>query len=178
MDTTTATTGTAKRGDKLTAAAKAVRVELKATFPGTTFRVRTSRYSMGCSIRVAWDFGPTTRAVEALIGKYQDGDFDGMTDSYSYRQRGPEQVGGAKYVFAERRFGDDGLFEKVCRDIAQACGVAFEGLWTRPWANCRENVSDLAHRALSKADLRDGYHGVRFADGELVATAAPAAEAA
>jgi hypothetical protein len=88
-----------------TAAAKGIRVELKQAFPGIKFSVRTSYYSMGDSIHIAWDFGPKTDEVKHIVNKYQEGSFDGMTDSYTHDDQliactdGKLRIlGGTKYV--------------------------------------------------------------------------------
>lgn len=65
--------------------AKIIRKELKATWPETKFSVRISRYAGGSSVRVGWTDGPKQREVETLVGRWQGKDFDGMTDSTTYR---------------------------------------------------------------------------------------------
>ena len=64
--------------------AKLVRAELAKHFAGTKFSVRTSRYSMGCSCSVRWTDGPSTRQVDAVIGRFSGKTFDGMDDSTHY----------------------------------------------------------------------------------------------
>lgn len=64
--------------------AKIVRKQLKHYFPGIKFGVRTSRYSGGSSIHVDWIDGPTDKAVQAIIDRFEGADFDGMTDCKSY----------------------------------------------------------------------------------------------
>lgn len=84
-------------------AAKNIRRELKAAFPGIKFSVTSESYSMGDSIRVRWTDGPTGEAVESIVNKYQAGNFDGMTDSYTYSSSEfNKNHGEAKYVFANR----------------------------------------------------------------------------
>ncbi len=65
-------------------AAKLIRAELKKAFPLTKFSVTSESYSMGNSIRIHWNNGPTTNAVKEISKKYQEGHFDGMTDCYEY----------------------------------------------------------------------------------------------
>jgi len=84
-----------------TEAAKAIRTELKATFPGVKFRVR----SHSCSINVTWTNGPTSKAVSEITWKYSNGRFDGMIDCYEYANDG--RPGGADYVFCEREYSVD-----------------------------------------------------------------------
>ncbi len=60
--------------------AKMIRVELKRTFPGIKFSVRSSTYSGGASIDVSWTDGPTESLVERVTSKYQSREFDGSID--------------------------------------------------------------------------------------------------
>lgn len=62
--------------------AKLIRAELKAAFPATKFRVFQSRGVS--SINVRWMDGPSTKAVGAIVGKFNGRGFDGMTDSTYY----------------------------------------------------------------------------------------------
>lgn len=60
--------------------AKLIRAALKAAFPGVNFSVRSRTYSMGASIDVRWDDGPTSADVEKVAKRYQGASFDGMID--------------------------------------------------------------------------------------------------
>ena len=60
--------------------AKLVRKDLKANFPKIKFSVRSDTYSMGASIRVNWDDGPTQDQVDSVICVYESSGFDGMVD--------------------------------------------------------------------------------------------------
>lgn len=60
------------------AAAKAIRAELKAAFPGVTFKVTSKSFSMGNDVNIHWTDGPTTKEVDALVSKYEYGHFDGI----------------------------------------------------------------------------------------------------
>jgi len=131
-------------------AAANIKKELTTAFPGIRFSVRSKSFSGGDSVDVAWKLGPTGAEVDAIINKYQDGDFDGMDDSYNYRKEGKDfraLNGSAKYVHGQRSL-PDGLFERICRDIATLQGVAFTSTWQR-----RENDSlgldDYARRVLA-----------------------------
>lgn len=69
------------------AAAKALRAELKVAFPNDKFSVRSESFSMGNAVTVYYPNGFSThevKRVEAIAQKYQEGHFDGMTDSYEY----------------------------------------------------------------------------------------------
>jgi hypothetical protein len=60
--------------------AKVVRKILKAEFPGVKFSVRSETYSMGCSVRVHWEDGPTSKQVDQAVGRLSGSGFDGMID--------------------------------------------------------------------------------------------------
>jgi hypothetical protein len=91
--------------------AKDLRRQLKAVFPLCKFRVRSSNYSMGSSIRVSWIDGPTVAEVDAIASGYES----------IRRDEGSGEIlsGGNRYVHCERRFSI-AVFEAavmtVCRD--------------------------------------------------------------
>jgi hypothetical protein len=90
-------------GNSLIAAAKNIRAELKRAFPAVAFSIRSRRFSMGNAIDVRWTDGPTSEQVDAIIGKYSAGTFDGMTDCYNYeRSAWTQAFGDAKFVHAHR----------------------------------------------------------------------------
>lgn len=110
------------RGE-LTGAAKNIRIELKAAFPGVKFSVKTERYTGGTSLNVSWTDGPTTKMVEAIIDKYQWGKFNGMEDIYEYGNRVFTDIfGGAKFVFAQRG-RSDALVAEALEAVGKRFGV-------------------------------------------------------
>ena len=81
-------------------AAKNIRLQLRAAFPGIKFSVRNRDYA---SIDVSWSDGPTNAQVTAVTAAYQAGRFDGMEDIYQSATLPWNIVfGGAKYVFTSR----------------------------------------------------------------------------
>lgn len=64
--------------------ARIIRKELKTKFPETKFSVRSSKYSMGSSIHINWDNGPTEDQIKKIVRKYESKDFDGMIDLEFY----------------------------------------------------------------------------------------------
>jgi hypothetical protein len=86
--------------------AKAIRAELKKEFSGIKFQVTSKSYSGGNSVDVFWIDGPSTDSVRKVIGKYQYGHFDGMTDCYDYSNR-RENIPQVKFVFANRRMSSE-----------------------------------------------------------------------
>lgn len=65
---------------KVAETAKLIRADLKKSFPGVKFSVRSDSYSGGASVRVHWTDGPTADAVNRVLKRYEGGRFDGMTD--------------------------------------------------------------------------------------------------
>lgn len=79
-----------------------IRAELARAFPGHSFHVTSDS-----SISVGWTLGPTYEAVKKLCDKYQKCDFDGMTDSETYRSSAwTETFGGGRYVSLSRSEGE------------------------------------------------------------------------
>lgn len=105
-----------KVGQDCVTAAKNIRIELKRAFPLIKFSVKTSQYSMGNSVRIGWEDGPSTEQVDAITEKYQGGSFDGMTDCYDYSKNTWNEVfGSAKYVQTSRNYSN----EFAARTIAE-----------------------------------------------------------
>lgn len=94
-------------------AAKEIKKRLSALYPGVKFSARSEYYAGGNSINISWNFGPTVKQGERIADRYQEGNFDGMTDCYNYEPtlvltEGNEvkRLGGAKYVFCTRSYDD------------------------------------------------------------------------
>lgn len=82
-------------------AAKAIRKELKAAFPGVKFSVRSENFAGGNAVNVTWsDPAADQKAVNELVKKYQYGHFNGMDDIYEYSNTNSD-LPQAKYVFAQ-----------------------------------------------------------------------------
>lgn len=67
--------------------ARFIRQLLKESFPGIKFSVVKDDYSMGASVYVRWDDGPTVKQVDDVLNLVNGKTFDGMTDSSSYHDR-------------------------------------------------------------------------------------------
>ena len=85
--------------------AKLIRQDLKKTFPGTKFRVKSSNFSMGDSVDVYWEDGVPDELVKKRIKKYQYGHFDGMQDLYEYSNT-RDDIPQAKYVHTQRTMSE------------------------------------------------------------------------
>jgi hypothetical protein len=91
--------------DGLVTAARNLRAQLKARWPGIKFCVRTERFAGGDSLRVSWTDGPNSTLVDAIACRYRAGSFDGMTDCYDYcRTVWTDAFGDAKYVTTTRDY--------------------------------------------------------------------------
>lgn len=89
--------------------AKLVRKALKEAFPEIKFSVRSSTYSGGASIRVAWVDGPKSDQVEAIAKTFAGASFDGMQDlktCNTHTLDGQTVRFGSDYVFCDRECSD------------------------------------------------------------------------
>jgi hypothetical protein len=57
-------------------------------------------------VRISWIDGPSDKKVSEITDKYVMGDFDGMTDSYTYSNIRSD-VPQVRYVFLNRDIGED-----------------------------------------------------------------------
>lgn len=125
-------------------AANSIKKELKQKFPGINFKVKSSSFSGGNSVDVAWDFGPTSEEVNKLLYKYEYGTFDGMTDSYDYKndpklEAFQKENGSAKYVHGQRGYGptpghdwfNNSIYGQIGKDLCKLQHVEYDGEYTR-----------------------------------------------
>lgn len=96
-------------------ASKNLKKELCLAFPGVKFSVRVPHHG---SLTISWTDGPTGKQVEAIANKYEDGDFDGMTDCYkfdhsTYGQAVSAVLGRSRWVSTSRS-----LSARFLKDIA------------------------------------------------------------
>ena len=130
--------------------AKLVRRALAKNFPGVKFSVRSSSYSMGSSIRVAWTDGPTQGAVSAVVGRYGGSGFDGMIDLKYNIQRWLMPDG---TVQGTQTTGTTGSVPPV--NDPQPLGSRLVG-FLADWVHCDRTLSDAA-KASVQADLTAKY---------------------
>lgn len=123
-------------------------------FPTVKFSVKSDNFSMGNSVDVSWNLGPTTEKVDELIGKYQSGSFDGMTDYYSY-DNSRDDIPQAKFVHSSRSYRSDEevandklkwkdparkdlykeektLYHIIAQDLCKAMNIEYKGMYTVP----------------------------------------------
>ncbi len=143
-------------------AAKNLKRELTQAFPGIAFSVRSDSFSMGDSVDVKWQDGPTAAQVKEIARKYQDSSFDSMQDMSTYDGSAygsaVEQVlGRAKYVHESREISP-ATMERVGRLLCEAQGVAFDDLGQRGLfgPEDREELRYYVWRATQGAALLPG----------------------
>lgn len=105
-----------------------VREELRRTFPGHKFSVKSESFAGGNAIDVHWSMGPTYEEVSKITNKYMAGTFDGMTDSYNYDHTGysdavSQVLGQIKYLHPHRN--DGGSFEIIAKALCERQGVEY-----------------------------------------------------
>ena len=133
------------------AASAAIKAELAKAFPHVKFSVRSDSFSMGNSVDISWQNGPTVAQVEAISGKYQYGHFNGMEDIYettNYRDDIPQ----AKYVSEHREVNEE-LIKQVAEQLGQ--------LHKFPENDYRENADQTSRRLLYKTEIPATYTGLR-----------------
>ena len=108
-----------EQGQGTATASRNIKRQLKRTWPGVVFGVRKDS---AAAVRVTWADGPSEAQVNALVGRFCEGSFDGMKECYEYRSDVFNDLfGGCCYLFTRRDVGDE---------LAQrAIERAFEG-WT------------------------------------------------
>ena len=85
-------------------AARSIKQELKKLFHETKFSVTSQSYANGDSIYVQWSGLPSTKEVNAVIKKYQHGDFNPIDDLYTYKFTPfHKEFGSSKYVLTIHR---------------------------------------------------------------------------
>lgn len=102
-----------------------VRKALKEAFPDVKFSVRSSTYSGGASIAVAWMDGPNVAQVEAVAGKFEASYFDGSIDykgSIYHMMDGQVVHFGADSIHCNRSFSDAVIQRAIDRLMRQYAG--------------------------------------------------------
>jgi hypothetical protein len=128
--------------------AKLVREQLKATFPGAKFSVRSDTYAGGASIDVSWTDGPLVADVDAAVKCFESRWFDGRDDStHSYGDTlwtwpdGSVELlhFGSHYVMTHRSLSEDYLahLETYAADLVAKyghAGFSREATYASMWA--------------------------------------------
>ena len=112
-----------------------VRKALKEAFPRVKFSVRTSVYSMGASVRVAWVDGPNEAQVEAVAHVFQGAYFDGGIDYQGaiYHMLDGQQVRfGADSIHCNRHFSEAAIQAAIDRVYRGHAGTFTEAGIDKP----------------------------------------------
>ncbi len=92
-------------------AAKSIKAELRMRWPDVAFHVRYHGFPTGGgAVDITWPrgTGPEREVVYNIVERYEEGDFDGYSDSY-VRKTDPAGIlfreinGGAKYIHCQER---------------------------------------------------------------------------
>jgi hypothetical protein len=107
--------------------AKLVRKDLKKHFPTIKFSVRSDNYSMGATIRINWDNGPTEDQVSNITDVYESKGFDGMIDLAYYKTSFILPSGEVCHGNSEGTQESGGVYERVEREIPPGAEVVSFG---------------------------------------------------
>lgn len=128
------------------AAAKQIKAELKAAFPSVKFSVKSDIFSGGDAVRIRYEDGPTTKQVDEIVGKFQEGSFNSYEDLYEYDNRN-EDLPQVKYVQVAR---DKSEAKKA--EVMEMIGITVET--ENEWlADFRCYGSELVWRKFSTIDF-------------------------
>jgi hypothetical protein len=138
--------------------AKLVRKALREKFPGVTFSVRSSVYSLGASIRVGWTDGPRRAVVDPVVQRFSGATFDGMIDLKSYHDSeldGERVHFGADFIFCHREVSDfDAMVTAAGAYIREHCDY-HHGLSPSGDQFGTQYISDLARGMAWDSDPSD-----------------------
>lgn len=170
-------------------AAKLIRKDLKKAYPNTKFSVTSSNFSMGDSVRISWNLGPTIDKINAIVDKYQYGHFDGMTDSYEYSNC--KSFPQTKFVQTQRDYCTQEELENfklpykeqkdlylegkafvcvVAKDLCSLIGIDYADIYQvitddqciqGSFGQRTKNLLDCVHAIIHKSDMMSGYKGLR-----------------
>lgn len=154
-------------------AAAAARVDLKKEFPTVKFSVTSASGAGTSSVRVEWTDGPTSSQVDAVVGKYQYGHFDGMTDCYEY-SNSREDLPQAKFVFTVREISPE-MKLKFAQNVSETYGgimpTKLEHLENSHGVKCFADYwswHQLVWRFASKVDLTDCVDVRHVDDSDII----------
>lgn len=149
-------------------AAKNIKLELRDKWPHVKFSVRSDSFSMGDSVSVHWELGPTTKQVDEILHKYVTSSFDGMQDLKTcFSTPFTEKHGGSDYVNGSREYPDS-LREQVGRDLCALQHKEYSGPNMRELCGemDRYYLTDHVYQLLSVTSFEIGeeYAGVKYRD--------------
>lgn len=164
-------------------AVSSIKKELKQKFPGIKFSVKSSRSSIGNSVDIFWEFGPTHKEVDDIVDKYRKSSFDEMQDLYvndtnSEKRKFQEEHGFVKYVYTHRLFKtpnrmdwfENSIYGQIGKDLCAKQGVEYKGETTKGLYGPSDSqyLEDHVRHILSQSSFPPGwtYKGIIFKNGE------------
>lgn len=129
-------------------AAKLIRAELKKHFPDTKFKVKSDNFTGGDSVNITWTDGITTKRVEHIIGKYEEGKFNTTTDMYEYDNR-RDDIPQVKFLQVRREISDI-VFEEIKNYLEEneiTLRVGSSAVY-----NGREHIDDRIYRIFNETN--------------------------
>lgn len=128
------------------AAAKMIRQHLKSI--GVPCKVRSESYSGGNSVSVTvGDVNPQLRKeLQAYVDQFQQGHFNGMTDSYEYSS-GRDDIPQVKYTFLNVDYSEDlkqKAYEFICNrfSVVDVPEFYYDVTWSKE-TTCGSRIRDL-----------------------------------
>ena len=85
--------------------AKKIKSELSGKFPGIAFSIKSKAFMSGDNVTVDWKDGPTTDAIESLVGKYRYGTFDASRNLYVHDNHN-NAIPQAQYVMTSHHYSE------------------------------------------------------------------------
>lgn len=143
-------------------AAKNLKAELSAAFPGVRFSVRSDCFAGGDSVDYSWTDGPTAAQVEPIAEKYKGASFDGMQDlktldGSAYGRAVEEVLGRADYVHGSREVSPQhraAAARALCEtQRVDPDAVQYRGLLGE---DDDRSLGDHVHQLLCKSELPAG----------------------
>lgn len=126
-------------------AAKNIKSELKAKFPGQKFSVKSSSFSMGDDVRIDWVDGPTSEEVEMIVKKYEYGTFDGMTDSSGVKDTFKNGLyGESKYVMTQREISTERRNDAI-QNYEKEFGVKYDDNLHMHYTSVNAKISNTSY---------------------------------
>ena len=150
------TTKTRRPKSRQAQAASAIRTQLKAAFPHTSFSVTSRSYAGGNSVDIEWIDGPTEDHIDALTRQYQYGHFDGMYDIYEHSNT-RDDIPQVRYVQTRRSTSRPALVNLV-QQLNKYRGfhlkVSTASDWIDPWSDEHTGIGQASH------EIRRTFHSM------------------
>jgi hypothetical protein len=127
--------------------AKLIRTELKKSFPGQKFSVK-SDYD---SIDVRWNNGPSEDKVNAIVGHYQTGHYEKITHEYGFDSSPYSN----KYLFFQREVEPELYLSearRICKDwgVTLPDDITYYALHSALWTAGKEIKADLEREVMKQ----------------------------